>query len=235
MSVPRLPVIVIRPEPGGAATVAAAGRQGLDARGFPLFEIVPLDWHPVPREEVDAILIGSANAMRQAGPALADYRGLPAYAVGETTAAAARQAGLDVVRVARGGLQSVMAQLDPGHRKLLRLAGRERVDLALPAPCTMATREVYASEALPMPAELARLLQDPALVLLHSGEAAAHFASECRRLSLPRTRIALAIIGPRLIARTGEGWAAVRCAAAANDAALLALAEEMCQGFPSGS
>lgn len=229
------PVIVIRPEPGTAATVAAAEKLGLQAHGFPLFAVTPLPWEPAPREEVDAVLLGSANALRHGSAEIARYRGLPAYVVGAKTAEAAREAGLEVARIAHGGLQSVMAHLAPEHRRLLRLAGRERVELALPGGHAMITREVYASMPLAMPTELTALLKEPAVVLLHSGEAAAHFAAECTRLSIDRRRIALACIGPRVAERAGNHWISTRSAETPDDAALLALAAEMCKDFPSGS
>jgi uroporphyrinogen-III synthase len=223
------PLVIIRPEPGASATARAARGLGLDANVFPLFEVRPLDWEPVPREDVDALLLGSANALRHGSAALERYRGLPAYAVGEATAAAARRQGFEVIAAGRGGLQPMLAALAPGHRRLLRLAGRERVDLAAPRGVTMTTREVYASEPLPFPPLLARLLTRPAVVLLHSGEAAAHFARECDRAGIDRARLALAAIGPRVAARAGPGWAALRGASQPDDATLLALAAQMCQ------
>jgi uroporphyrinogen-III synthase len=229
------PVIVIRPEPGTSATVASAEKFGLQAYGFPLFAVAPLPWEPVPREEVDAVLLGSANALRHGGAELARYRGLPAYVVGTKTAEAAHEAGLEVLRIAHGGLQAVMAYLAPEHRRLLRLAGRERIELALPRGHEMTTREIYASTSLAMPAELTALLKEPAVVLLHSGEAAAHFAAECTRLSVDRRRIALACIGPRVAQKAGSHWISTRSAQTPDDTALLALAAEMCKDFPSGS
>ena len=209
---------------------------GLDVRAFPLFEVRALDWKLVPPEDVDALLLGSANAVRHGGPALERYRGLPAYVVGEATAVVARKAGLKVIAIGKGGMQQVLDRLAPGHSRLLRLAGRERLDLTLPERATVTTREVYASEALPFPPELARLLADPAVVLLHSGEAAAHFAKGCTENGIARAHLALAAIGPRVAARAGTGWAALRSASEPSDAALLALAFQMCQdtadGFP---
>lgn len=230
-----LPVIVIRPEPGAHATSKAAHALGLDVRNFPVFEVRALDWHAPARADVDALLLGSANALRHGGAALEAYRGLPAYAVGEKTAQAARQAGLEVIATARGGLQDVFGRLAPGHRRLLRLAGRERVDLTLPEGVSTITREVYASEAQPLPAELATLLIRPAVVLLHSGEAAAHFERECARLGIVRDRLRLAAIGPRVAERAGMGWAALASAAMPNDTALLALALQLCQEAGQGS
>ncbi|MDE2403838.1 MAG: uroporphyrinogen-III synthase [Sphingomonadales bacterium] len=233
-----LPLIVLRPEPGCTATVTAARAQGLDARGFPLHAIRATPWTPVAREAFDALLIGSANALRHAGPALAGWRGAPAYVVGEATAAAARDAGLEVVGIGGNGLQSTLGLLDPRHRRLLRLAGRERILLAPPDGVTVIDREVYASEPVAMPRGLIDLLRDAAVpgvvVALHAGAAARHFAGECARLGIDRGRITLVAIGPRVAALAGAGWAASPVAARADDAALLALAGQLCQKRAEG-
>jgi uroporphyrinogen-III synthase len=224
-----MPLVVIRPQPGCDGTVRAARALGLDAHGFPLFAVRAVAWEPVPAEAFDALLLGSANAPRHAGPALAAYRGKPAYVVGATTAEAARAAGLDVVASGTGGLAGVLAMLRPGHRRLLRLSGRERLKLAAPRGVAIAERVVYASEPLPMPAELRRLLARPAVVLLHSAEAARRFAELCDAERLDRAALSLAALGPRVAPAAGVGWRAVAVAEAPNDTALLALAGEMCQ------
>lgn len=223
-----IPLVVIRPEPGCAATLAAAGELGLEARGFPLFAVVPRDWEAPPADQFDALLVGSANAFRHGGAALESLRALPVRAVGEATAEAAREAGFTVERTGSGGLQLLLDKAAPGTR-LLRLSGEERVELAPPAGVSVEERVVYASEAGPMPPELAELLRNGAVVLLHSGEAARHFAAECDRLALPRNRIALAALAPRIAAAAGEGWAACAIADQPQDAALLALARQLCQ------
>ena len=223
------PLIVIRPEPGCGATVDAARRMGLTAHGHPLFSVAPLAWDAPAAESFDALLLGSANVLRHAGPGLSIYRGKPAYAVGETTAQAAREAGLEVVLTGHGGLQSVLAALLPEHRRLLRLAGQARVPLLVPEGCTLVERVVYASEPLAIGAALAEQLRDEAVIVLHSAEAARHFASECARLGLNRTGISLALIGPRLIEAAGQGWRKVAVARSPDDQALLALASDMCQ------
>jgi uroporphyrinogen-III synthase len=223
------PLLIVRPEPGASATLRAAHAMGPEAHAFPLFAVHPLDWEPVAPDTFDALLLGSANVLRHGGPDLARYRGKPAYAVGGTTAKAARDAGFDVVATGRGGLQSMLAQLNADHRHLLRLAGREHVSLTLPDGVTMTTREVYASDPLPFPDALTALLAKPAVVLLHSGEAASHFAQCCDRAGIDRGQITLAAIGPRVAARAGTGWADLRSASEPSDAALLAMASQMCQ------
>ncbi|MFN5245507.1 MAG: uroporphyrinogen-III synthase, partial [Novosphingobium sp.] len=196
-----VPLVVIRPEPGCAATVSAARDAGLDPQGFPLFAVTPRSWSAPPPDAHDALLLGSANAIRHAGPGLAAVRHLPAYAVGDATADVARASGITVIGQGQGGLQSVLGQLDPTHRRLLRLAGEERIALTPPAGVTMAERVVYASRAQPMPPELVKLLGEPALVALHSAEAAHHFAAECVRNGLRRARLRLCALGPRIAAQ----------------------------------
>lgn len=207
---------------------------GLEAVAAPLFAVRALDWEPVPREAVDAVLLGSANALRHGGDGLALYRGLPAYAVGKATAEAAQEAGFAVAAVGSGGLQSLMPLLAPDHRRLLRLSGRERVELAPPPGIAITLRETYASEPLALPVDLADRLSAPALVLLHSGEAAAHFAAEIDRAGLSRAAIHIAALAPRVAERAGSGWASLAVAASPDDAALLALAEKICHRFSHG-
>jgi uroporphyrinogen-III synthase len=224
-----VPLVVIRPQPGCTATVGAARAAGLDPRAVPLFSISSRAWAAPSLESYDALLLGSANALRHAGPGLADLRHLPVYAVGDATADTARAAGFTVVGQGQGGLQSALAQLDPAHRRLLRLAGEERIALTLPPGVTMTERVVYASQPQPMPPELVTLLAEPALVALHSAEAAHHFAAECVRNGLLRARLRLCALGPRIAAAAGDGWGEVAVAAEPSDRALLALARQMCQ------
>ena len=223
------PVIVIRPQPGCNSTVDAAEDLGLEAFGFPLFIVQPVDWDPPEPDSVDALLIGSANAVRHAGAALSAFRGKPAYAVGETTAQAARAAELDVLATGEGGLQSVLELVQNRHRKLLRLTGEARVDLTPPDGVTITERIVYRSEPQPMSDALAEMLKQPALILLHSGEAARHFAEQCDIHGIDRSSIQLAAMAPRVAEAAGSGWARLATAKQPNDDALLALADEMCQ------
>ena len=94
------PVIVIRPEPGCSATVAAARAAGLEAHGFPLQEVAPVAWESPDSGSFDVILAGSANVFRHGGAALRKFLSLPVHAVGQATAEAARAAGFTVERVA---------------------------------------------------------------------------------------------------------------------------------------
>lgn len=223
-----IPLIVIRPQPGADATVAAARGLGLAAHAFPLFSIEPVEWEAPDPAGIDALLIGSANALRHAGPALDRFHSKPAYAVGQATASACRAAGLTVAAAGSGGLERVLAEI-PGPARLLRLAGREHVALSPPPGVELIERIVYASNPRPIPTALADLLGSPAVVMLHSATAASHFASECDRLGVARAPLSLVTIGPRVTAACGLGWAEIATAATPDDAALLAQARHMCQ------
>lgn len=223
-----IPLCVIRPEPGCAASVAAARARGIDAFGFPLFAVAPQAWEAPPEQQFDGLLAGSANVFRHGGPALAAYRHLPVHAVGSTTADAARAAGFPVATVGQGGLQRVLDGIPAGTR-LLRLAGAERITLIPPPGVRLSERTIYASEPSSLPAALAALLAKPAVIALHSAEAARHFAGECDRHGLARGVLSLACIGPRVAEAAGGGWAAVGIAADPSETGLLAKATELCQ------
>ena len=222
-----LPLIVIRPEPGNRETVERARSMGIDARGFPLFEIAPLPWDAPSPEGFAGLLAGSANVFRHGGAMLERLRALPVHAVGATTAEAARAAGFHVAETGSGGLQPVVEHLVAG--RYLRLAGEERVPLAPPAGVLLETRVAYAVRALPFPPALRAILRERAVVALHSGEAARHLAREITGSDISHRGIALACLAPRISEMAGEGWLKSGIAPERTDHALLALAFQMCQ------
>ncbi len=222
-----IPVIVIRPEPGNAATVAAARMLGLDAQPFPLFDMAPAQWTAPDPAPYRALLVGSANVFRLGGEGLARLRGLPVHAVGATTAEAGRAANFSVASIGEGGLQPMVSALPPG--RYLRLAGEKRVPLAMPVGVEVDDVVVYAAAGLPMPPALTRMLAKPAVVLLHSGEAAAHFAAESDRIGVARGQIALACLASRIGSMAGLGWQHIEIAETRTDQAVLALAVQMCE------
>ena len=226
-------ILTIRPEPGCSATVDAGHAVGLAIEGQPLFEVRPLAWQAPPAETIDALLLGSANAVRHGGPALQALRDKPVHAVGKATAEAAEVAGFTVASTGRGDLQALVDTL-AGPLRLMRLTGAEHMPLAAPAGIEVETRIAYESVPLPLPDNLAESLRDSALVLLHSASAARHFAAECDRCDVPRGAIALAALAARIADAAGEGWREVRSAAAPSEAALLALARDMCHYPGSG-
>ena len=224
-----VPLVVIRPEPGNAATAAAARQLRMECHGFALFEIAPKSWEAVPPGQFDALLVGSPQVFRHGGRGLAALRKLPVHAVGEATAQAAREAGFAVAQTGETNMQGLIASLDPGHRRLLRLAGEDRVAISLPKGISMEERVVYASLARPFPPELTQLLCSPAIIALHSAEAARHLAAQCVGHGIKRARLRIAAMSNRIGAAVGDGWGEVAIAAYPEDKALLALARQMCQ------
>jgi uroporphyrinogen-III synthase len=222
-------LIIVRPQPGCQASVEAAQALGLEAHGFPLFALRPLSWDLPDASAFDALLIGSVNALRHGGAAITALQGKPAYAVGDKTAQACREAGLDLVATGAGGLQQVLAQLAPEHGRLLRLAGARRVPLDPPPGVAIVEQIVYASDPLPMDDELAQKLAVPAVIALHSGEAARHLREQCEARNIELAQLSLAAIGPRVAEAAGPGWRAARAAETPSETALLALAAEMCK------
>ena len=145
-----VPLLVVRPEPGNAATVAAAGSLGLTAIAEPLFRIEPVPWTLPVAERFDAVVFGSANAIRFGGSNLAALTSLPAYAVGEATARAARDAGITVAGVGAGSLAQLVPRLvEDGRQRVLRLAGEEHVVLEAPSGVSVETIVAYAARPLP--------------------------------------------------------------------------------------
>ncbi len=222
-------IITIRPEPGASATVEEARERGLQVSAFPLAEIRSLEWAGTDPAADDALLIGSANAIRHGGEELRKYLGSPVYAVGERTARRARRAGFRVAMTGQGGLQHVLNAMPDQDMHLLRLAAARRVPLDLPPGKTMETCVVYEALDLPMPDAMQDALRGEALVLLHSAGAAEHFRAECMRLDLAISRVRIAALGPRIAEAAGPGWAEIRHPSKLEAGALLALAAEMCQ------
>jgi uroporphyrinogen-III synthase len=226
-------IIVLRPQPGATATAQALRAAGHDPLVCPLFAIEQVAWTPADPAAYDALLVGSANVFRHGGPALADLKDLPVYAVGAKTARMALDLGFRVRGQGTGGLAAMLPMLaDDGHLHILRLSGEDRVDLP-PSRLAIDTRIVYRSRALPMPdalhAALAHAQETPPVVLLHSARAAAHFAQAVDAARFDRGMIGLALFAPALVEAAGEGWAAVKVAASTDDRALLDVADALCQ------
>lgn len=150
------------------------------------------------------------------------FLALPCYAVGESTAEAARAAGFSDVRAGPSdGAAMLEAAAADGITTALHLCGRDHVALSDPR-IVVAAIPVYAAEpALGLPEGV-----EEALVLLHSPRAAVRFASLAGER---RGRIRLAAISAQTAAAAGQGWASLDVAAGPRDPALLALAAKLCQ------
>lgn len=218
-------LLVLRPEPGAARTLAKARAMGLEAIAAPLFTLRACGWEAPPAEAFDGLLVTSANAVRLAGDGLAAYRALPVHAVGPASAEAARAAGFTDVTEGPGDGAALVATLaaDP-PRRLLHLAASDHVPLAADGVAII-RRIAYAADPVPaLPSAALDAIGGGALVLLHSPRAATTFARLADEAGLDRAGIALAAISPAAAAAAGTGWARVGVAAAPRDAALLELA-----------
>lgn len=218
------PLVIVRPEPGASATAAAAEQAGLKPVVMPLFEIEPVEWRAPASTKFDGLLLTSANAVRFGGGELGRVRDLPAYCVGEATAAVARDAGLSIAVVGKGGVDSLLAQL-PGDLRLLHLCGSDRRQPAAPRQ-TIHAVPVYRSAEFPPPSTLSQLAA--AVVAVHSPRSAARMRVVADETGLRRQTIAIIAISPEAAAAAGDGWQSVSAAAEPTDSALLALASSLC-------
>ena len=211
-------LFVLRPQPGADATVKSATAMGLDAVAMPLFKIEPVDWEAPEAGGFDGLLLTSANAVRQAGEQLQALRGLRAYAVGEATAGAAREAGFDIASTGDAGVERLLGSIESGL-KLLHLCGEHRT--AVEAKQAITAVPVYRSAELPPP--------DPAMV--NGQTVAVHSPRAGRRLAEivddPST-IRIAAISEAAASAAGTGWDVCEAAETPDDGALLALAARLC-------
>ncbi len=219
-----LRILVTRPQPAAAATASRLSALGHVPIVMPLLATEPVPW-ALPAESPQGLLLTSAAALRHAGAGLRAFAGLPAYAVGDATAAAARAAGLTDIRTGAGGVQTLVDGLAAaGAVHLLHLAGEDRTSFVTPRGMLIDLAIVYRARLL----ATATLL--PAdWVLLYSARTAAHFAAEVDRHRIARTRFAIAAISPTALAAAGGGWGRAVAAATPDEGALLAAIGAACQ------
>lgn len=218
-------IAVLRPEPGNAATSAAIEALGLTAIRLPLFEIHAIDWTPPEVSRFDALFLTSANAARHAGPGLTGLRSLPVHAVGDATASAAREAGLQVVAAGdRDGAAMVAAAAANGVGRALLLGGRDR---ALGSdPIIAEAIAVYASDPVDVGGQALDQLAG-SVVLVHSPRAARRVADLVDRAGIDRRTMRLAAISAAAADAAGDGWERIAAAASPDDTALIALARAL--------
>lgn len=209
-------LLILRPEPGASETAARALGMGLEPVVAPLFAIHGLEARPVERADYDAILLTSANGARYAPPGVA---GLPCFAVGESTAEAARRSGFRDIRVGPGDGAAAAAMIAAaGMKRVLHPCGRDHLPIEA-AGVAIERRIVYAAE--PAAREP---FDGPAVAMIHSPRAGRRFAE----LARDRSSIVIVAISAAAAAAVGEGWSATAVAAAPRDQALLELAAKLC-------
>lgn len=218
-------VLILRPQPGADETADRARARGLEPVVAPLFTIQPLDWSAPAADRFDAILFTSANGPREGGAALAAFRHLPCYAVGEATAAAAAQAGFPNVRAGPSdGAAVVQMMASDGVRRAFHPTAAETA--AIPDDGIEIERAaVYSAQAADRLSDVAvAAIHAGAVVLLHSPRAAALFSDQ---IGQRRAQTVIAAISDAAAAAAGNGWAGIAVAVEPRDEALLAAAEEL--------
>ena len=213
---PRL--LVLRPEPGASATAERARTLGLDPVVVPLFEVEPVEWEAPEPGGFDGLLLTSANAVRHAGGKIEGLRGLKAYAVGEATAEAAREAGFDIAATGDAGVDRLLGSIE-SDLKLLHLCGEDRIETD--ARQSITPLVVYQSKAVAAPDVSAA---QGGLALIHSPRASRRFAE----LVSDRPSTVIAAISNATAKAAGDGWKQVAVADQPSDEALLALALRLC-------
>jgi uroporphyrinogen-III synthase len=128
-------ILVTRAHPDNEATAAKLRADGHEVLLAPVLKFEPVLFHDESEAEYAAIIVTSANAIRAVAPQLhqLDLLKLPLFAVGEHTAAAARDAGFADV-IAAGGdaaalrdkvVQSARDKVLKKKSTLLYLAGAD--------------------------------------------------------------------------------------------------------------
>lgn len=210
-------VLIVRPQPGAAATAARVRALGHDSILQPLLATEAAAW-TAPATPPDAVILTSAAAVRHAGSAAQPLKSLPTLCVGAATAAAALAAGWTRAQAGPGTLQALIDAAAAGpHRHFLHLAGADRTAVQVPAGLHIDVVVIYRARLQPLP-----VLPAVDSVLLHSPRTAQHFAAEWDRLGGARGQIGLHAISEATLAAAGAGWAATQVAAAPTDDALLA-------------
>ena len=233
-------VLVTRPEPGAARTAKRLAAAGYDPVVLPLTRIVPLAFD-FPEDEFDAMILTSAQALRAAsGTDFTTITDLPVFAIGETTAQAARRTGFNNVKTAGGSVESVCRLITSSVRPgagMLYLCGKvRRPDLEAQLQRSgFAITAVETYDAPPVdydPAEMDKRLGDGPIdaVTLLSLQAAEIFSELGRNKALrDRVKDALLICFSERIAAgvSGTGLEVAVTSDANEDALFRLLAERL--------
>jgi uroporphyrinogen-III synthase len=190
-------ILVTRPRPDGEATAVRLRAKGFEVLLAPMLRFEPVAFHDDPDAHYGAVIVTSANALRAIAGELEGHRilKLPLFAVGEHTAAAAREAGFAEVLSAKGDaealrdllLERVKAKQLKKSATLLYLAGADLArDLAgelAEKGFTVVTSTTY--RMLPV----SRLPQDVCdAFMAHGIEAVLHYSRRSARAFLDAAR-----------------------------------------------
>ena len=223
----RPPLVILRPEPGNAATAGRAALAGWPVLCAPHDRMRPLSVEWPDPAAFDGLILTSAAAVAAADGALLRYRSLPLACVGAATASAAEAAGLEPTLVGDGGLADLLRAWPLAGRsaaQLLWIAGAEHRPLPPGLVASVAIVPAYAMDALPLDPDD---WPDGAIVLVHSGRAAARLAATlppARRAAFDCVAISAAVADA-----AGDGWRRSCTAPVPDDGAMLACAQNLWQ------
>lgn len=222
-----IPLLILRPGRGAAATAKRAETLGLFPMIRSLFVIEARAWDAPDPTLFDSVLLTSANAVRYGGDAVKHYRNLRVFTVGNATAQAARDAGFaHIVEGANTAADALQSLAKAGHSRPLHLSGADRTPYPH-LPFTVTTRTVYTAQPVAVALPSGRYV-----ALVHSARAAVRFAELCPSPAL----VDLVAISTAAADAAGQGWRSISTAATPTDNAMLALAAMLCDGtaMPNG-
>jgi uroporphyrinogen-III synthase len=222
-------VWITRAEPGASATAERVRALGIEAVVEPLIGVRPIADAAIDLKGVVALVFTSANAVT-AFAERSPERAMRVFAVGDATATAAKAQRFKAVLSAQGDVKALAAALGARRRELTGIvyylaATEPAADLAeLLTAEGLKVRQtaLYETAARDLPADFAERLAGIDAVLVHSGKAARLLAQHLKAQPAPHLRaFCISANAARPLARAG--LAAVICAPAPNEAALLGL------------
>jgi uroporphyrinogen-III synthase len=214
--------------PAAETTADRVRALGYDAVVSPLLRVRPVGVGAIDLTGVGAIAFTSVNGVAGFAARSAE-RGARVFAVGATTAAAARSAGFTDVAASEGGV-AALAGLIAAHAReiegaVLHPAAAELAGELSGAGAPIRTLTVYETVATPRDPAIEALMPGLHAALVHSAKAARLLADILRRSPAPRLR--LLCLSPAVAAPLrGE----ISTAALPNEEALLNLLPD--RGFP---
>lgn len=236
-------LLLTRPEPQAEATARRLGAAGHDVVRAPMLVLVAEPFAPIDLDGVVALAATSRSALDVVAgrPDLDRLRALPLFAVGEATAAAARNLGFARVTSAGGDVAAlaatIAAALPAGAGSVLHLAGRDRAgDLAGALAARglgLAVAPLYRAEAaVELPPEAAAAVAEGRLDagLVYSARTAAALVAAAGRAGLADALAALPLLAlsPAVAAPlAAAGARRVLVAEAPREEALLALLDRL--------
>lgn len=213
-------LVILRPDPGLTASMARAKDAGLDPIACPLTRVEPVDWSVPDLTDFDTLMFTSAKGAMEAAPHAEALLDLRCIAVGEKTAAAAREAGFDVKIVGDKGVDDLLEKM-ADEACILHLCG---VNFRKPAAAQQINhlpvyRAVVTGDQPPADGEHVYMVHSPRLGALLA-------------MAIPesdRTDKHVVAISQMAGVAVGPGWANVVMAERPQDEAMLSVALKLCQ------